>query len=122
MIAPFGVASVDEQITLWRAAASRASVYLSQESYKPRWNSVIINQNLRRGCGDAKSCVRYRNKDNDRGTKYAWVDPAMCFGCGACISVCPTGAIYQPLQSEIGLSAALESILKKPVCVDRFDE
>jgi NADPH-dependent glutamate synthase beta subunit-like oxidoreductase/NAD-dependent dihydropyrimidine dehydrogenase PreA subunit len=123
IIAPLGIASVDEQITLGEAAASRASVYLSQESFKPRSSSVIINEKLCRGCGDCrKLCPYIEIKTDDHGVKYAWVDSAMCFGCGACISVCPTGAIYQPLQSEIGLTAALESILKKPVCVGRFDE
>ena len=47
------------------------------------------------------------------GVAFADIDPALCFGCGACFSVCPTGAITQPLQSEIGITAALESLLKK---------
>jgi len=114
MIAPMGIASVDEQITLGEAAAARASIYLSQESFKPRSSSVVIDAKMCRDCGDCqKLCSYIEIKADKQGVKYAWIDPAMCFGCGACISICPTGAITQPLQSEIGITAALEALLKK---------
>lgn len=123
MIVPLGVPSEDEQITQGEAAAARASVYLSQESFKPRSSSVVINSKLCRDCGDCqKLCPYIEIKTDKQGVKYAWIDPALCFGCGACISVCPTGAIYQPLQSEIGITAALESLLIKKVSVGQFDE
>jgi NADPH-dependent glutamate synthase beta subunit-like oxidoreductase/NAD-dependent dihydropyrimidine dehydrogenase PreA subunit len=124
MVVPMGITDIDEQITFGEAVASRAAVYLSQKSFKPRSSSVVISSKLCRGCGDCrKLCPYIEIKTDKTGVPYAWIDPAMCFGCGACISVCPTGAISQPLQSEMGIVAALESILlKQTVGVSRFDE
>jgi len=109
-----GTPGAEEQITLGEAAAARASAYLSQETFKPRSSSIIINSRLCRGCGDcAKLCPYIEIKTDKTGVSFADIDPALCFGCGACFSVCPTGAITQPLQSEIGINAALENLLKK---------
>ncbi len=114
MIAPAGEPSTAEQITLGEAAAARASTYLTQETFKPRSSSVVINKKLCRGCGDCVNLCPYIELQADsRGVSFASIDPALCFGCGACISVCPTGAISQPQQSETGITAALESLLKK---------
>jgi NADPH-dependent glutamate synthase beta subunit-like oxidoreductase/NAD-dependent dihydropyrimidine dehydrogenase PreA subunit len=113
IIVPIGIPSVEEQITLGEAAAARASVYLNQEIFKPRSSSVIIDTKFCRGCGDCTHlCPYIEIRTNPQGLAYADVDPALCFGCGACVSICPTGAITQPLQSEIGIMAALESLLK----------
>jgi ferredoxin len=54
-------------------------------------------------------------KDSGKGLEVAEVDPALCFGCGACVSICPTGAIVQPLQSELGLKAVLSADLASAV-------
>jgi NADPH-dependent glutamate synthase beta subunit-like oxidoreductase/NAD-dependent dihydropyrimidine dehydrogenase PreA subunit len=114
IIVPVGIPSIEEQIMMGEAAAARASVYLSQENFKPRSSSVVINPHLCRGCEDCiKLCPYIELRANAQGISKAYVDPALCFGCGACISVCPTGAIGQPLQSEVGIIAALESLLKR---------
>jgi len=113
IVVPVGVPSSEEQITLGQLAAARASVYLNQGSFKPRSSAVIINPDLCRGCGDCSHlCQHIEIKTGDQGKPYAYIDPALCFGCGACMSTCPTGAITQPLQSEVGLVAALENLLK----------
>jgi NADPH-dependent glutamate synthase beta subunit-like oxidoreductase/NAD-dependent dihydropyrimidine dehydrogenase PreA subunit len=116
IIVPVGSPSINEQITMGEAAAARASSYLSQVTFKPRSSSVVIDSKLCRGCGDCVDLCPYIELKNagSIGIPYASVDPALCFGCGGCISVCPTGAITQPLQSEIGVTAALESLLKQP--------
>jgi NADPH-dependent glutamate synthase beta subunit-like oxidoreductase/NAD-dependent dihydropyrimidine dehydrogenase PreA subunit len=112
-IVPAGTPDTDELVRMGEAAAARASVYLSQKSFMPRTSSVVIKDKLCRGCGDCiKLCPYIELKNSAQGTPYAYVDPALCFGCGACISVCPTGAITQPLQSEVGIIAALESLMK----------
>jgi NADPH-dependent glutamate synthase beta subunit-like oxidoreductase/NAD-dependent dihydropyrimidine dehydrogenase PreA subunit len=114
IIVPVGIPAVEEQLMMGRAAAARASVYLSQENFKPRSSSVVINPRLCRGCGDCiKLCPYIELRAGAQGNSEAYVDPALCFGCGACISVCPTGAIGQPLQSEVGIIAGLEALLKR---------
>jgi NADPH-dependent glutamate synthase beta subunit-like oxidoreductase/NAD-dependent dihydropyrimidine dehydrogenase PreA subunit len=112
-VVPVGTPDMEELIKLGEAAAARASVYLNQESFMPRSSAVVIKEKLCRGCGDCvKFCPYIELKTSPAGICYAYVDPALCFGCGACISVCPTGAITQPLQSEVGIIAALESLMK----------
>ena len=127
IIVPLGIPSAEEQIIIGQAAASRATIYLNRETLNPRSSSVVIKPQLCRGCGDCVRLCPYielKTECNQDGNSQAplagqtnrnvaWVDPALCLGCGACISVCPTGAITQPLQSEVGLSAALESLLAK---------
>ncbi len=114
IIVPYGSPSIDQQITMGEAAAARASAYLRQEAFQPRSSSVVINSRFCRGCGDCTRVCQYIEiKPGADGVMSAEVDPALCFGCGACISVCPTGAITQPLQSERGITAALENILKR---------
>jgi NADPH-dependent glutamate synthase beta subunit-like oxidoreductase/NAD-dependent dihydropyrimidine dehydrogenase PreA subunit len=114
IVVPIGSPSIEEQLTMGQAIAARASVYLTGDTFKPRSSSVVIDAKLCRGCGDcARLCPYIELKTDDRAVVSAYVDPALCFGCGACISTCPTGAIMQPLQSEIGLMTALESMLKK---------
>jgi heterodisulfide reductase subunit A-like polyferredoxin len=114
IIVPVASPSIDEQITMGEAAAARASTYLSQINLQPRSSSVVIDAKLCRGCGDcSRLCPYIENISKGSGAAYAYVDPALCFGCGACIAVCPTGAIKQPLQSEMGITAALQSLLEK---------
>jgi heterodisulfide reductase subunit A-like polyferredoxin len=51
-------------------------------------------------------------KVDSNGTACAYVDRALCLGCGACIARCPTGAIVQRAQSDKQIISALESLLK----------
>jgi heterodisulfide reductase subunit A2 len=114
IIVPAGVPSIGEQAILGEAAAARTSMYMTQENLQPRLSSVVINSKLCRGCGDCiKICPYIEMKTKSKDVAYAYIDPALCFGCGACISACPTGAIKQPLQSEAGILAALQSLLRK---------
>jgi heterodisulfide reductase subunit A-like polyferredoxin len=114
IIVPAGTPSTIAQAIMGEAAAARALMYLAQTELKPRSSSVVINSKLCRGCGDCiKLCPYIEIKTNSQGVAYASIDPALCFGCGACISLCPTGAIKQPLQSEVGVLAALQSLLRK---------
>jgi ferredoxin len=46
------------------------------------------------------------------GMLYAYVDKALCLGCGACIASCPTGAISQPVQSDKQIISTLRHMLR----------
>ncbi|MBN1191574.1 MAG: FAD-dependent oxidoreductase [Dehalococcoidales bacterium] len=112
-IVPGDHPDMNDLIRLGEAAASRACIYLNQESFMPRSSAVVIDEKLCRGCGDCvKLCPYIELRNIPSGRCYAFIDPALCFGCGACMSVCPTGAISQPLQSEVSIIAALESLMK----------
>jgi NADPH-dependent glutamate synthase beta subunit-like oxidoreductase/NAD-dependent dihydropyrimidine dehydrogenase PreA subunit len=105
--------SNQETISLGEAAASRALAFVKQQMLKARTNSVLIQAQFCRGCGDcARLCSYIALKEGGPGLGLAEVDPSLCLGCGACVSVCPTGAIIQPLQSEAGLRASLESVFE----------
>jgi len=96
------------------AAAARASVYLSQGALRPRGAAVIVNDRLCRGCGNcAAICSYVELRDRSSGIPCAHVDQALCLGCGACVAHCPTGAIYQPAQSDEQIGSVLEALLGK---------
>ena len=42
-------------------------------------------------------CIHWAEGEiNEKGTKYTWINPAVCIDCGACLSVCPIeGAILE---------------------------
>jgi len=52
-------------------------------------------------------------RDRSSGIPCAHVDQALCLGCGACVAHCPTGAIYQPAQSDEQIGSVLEALLGK---------
>jgi ferredoxin len=52
-------------------------------------------------------------RERDGGMACAYVDQALCLGCGACIARCPTGAISQPLQSSQQMMSTLEALLER---------
>jgi NADPH-dependent glutamate synthase beta subunit-like oxidoreductase/NAD-dependent dihydropyrimidine dehydrogenase PreA subunit len=117
------IEDTEKLIETGNSVSARVLSYINQNYYKPRSSSVVIKQELCRGCGDCiELCPLIEIRKDRNNKKYAYVDPALCYGCGACVSVCPTGAIVQPLQSETSIMVALESLLKKAESVDNTDE
>jgi len=109
---PVGNPTAEDQMATGRFIASRASIYLGQQTFRPRSASVTIDTGLCRGCGNCTGICPYIELTDRNGVLSAFIDPALCFGCGACVIVCPTGAIRQPLQSEEGILATLEGALQ----------
>ena len=48
-------------------------------------------------------CIHWaKGRTNAKGTKYVYIDAAVCIDCGACLSVCPIeGAILDEWQPEL---------------------
>ena len=107
--------SPEKQVIEGQAMAARVLSYLSQDALRTRVNAVNIDKQLCRGCGDCTAACPYiEMKVSESGAACASVDPILCLGCGACITSCPTGAITQPVQSDLGIIITLEALLEKP--------
>jgi ferredoxin len=105
----------EKQVIEGQALAARVLSYLRQGVLKARITAVNIDKQLCRGCGDCTAvCPYIEMKVGDSGAAYAAVDPILCLGCGACITSCPTGAMTQPVQSDLGIINTLEALLARP--------
>ena len=87
-----GPKSIPETISQAQAAVARAATILAYE--KKRLSGVVSRVDPER-CAVCLTCVRVCPYDvpiiNDESTAY--IDPAMCHGCGICAADCPGKAI-----------------------------
>jgi ferredoxin len=60
-------------------------------------------------CLDVCSTAAIRTADND--TDHVYVEPHLCMGCGACATVCPSGAMSYVYPSVPELGARLRTLL-----------
>jgi NADPH-dependent glutamate synthase beta subunit-like oxidoreductase/NAD-dependent dihydropyrimidine dehydrogenase PreA subunit len=105
----------EKQVIVGQATATRVFSYLSRGVLRARVTAVDIDRQLCRGCGDCTAvCPYIEMKVSDSGVAYAVIDPILCLGCGACITSCPTGAITQPVQSDLSIISTLEALLASP--------
>ncbi|MFQ6066548.1 MAG: FAD-dependent oxidoreductase [bacterium] len=89
---------LDESITQANAAASRASIILSQEEIEAEGTVAMVNTSRCSACGMCESLCAYKaievkTVDEKRGIRAAVVTEAMCKGCGACVANCRSSAI-----------------------------
>ncbi len=85
---------IEESIAQAKAAASRASVVLCQDSLTVEGVVSQVDESMCRGCGECVEACPYNaielvDQDNK---KVARVIAALCKGCGSCAVACPTGA------------------------------
>ncbi len=86
---------IEESIAQAKAAASRASVILSQDSITVEGAISHVDESLCRGCGKCTEVCPFGAViliDREDGTRVARVQEALCKGCGPCSVACPTGA------------------------------
>jgi heterodisulfide reductase subunit A-like polyferredoxin len=107
---------LDETIAQAQAAASRAASILAQKSMLTNARVAVVDSEKCVGC---LTCVRICPYDVPRVTANfsgvgnilgaAFIEPAICHGCGSCASECPARAIqlmhYQDAQTFIKLDA-----------------
>jgi len=86
---------IEESIAQAKAAASRASVVLSQEEITAEGVVSHVNEHYCQGCGLCEEACPYGAislEERERGEKVSLVQEALCKGCGACAVACPSGA------------------------------
>jgi heterodisulfide reductase subunit A len=86
---------IRESIASAEAAASKAAnIALKKELVLEPFVAQVNSEK----CSLSKKCIQECRYDaieirDKSGIQKAWVNPARCTGCGACVAVCPTGAI-----------------------------
>jgi len=87
---------IEESIAQAQAAASRASVMISNDKITVDGMVAHVNEVLCRGCGDCEKACPFsaiRLEEREGGSIKACVKDALCKGCGSCAVACPTGAV-----------------------------
>jgi heterodisulfide reductase subunit A-like polyferredoxin len=115
---------LDETITQAQAAASRAAITLSNKTMLTNARVAVVNSEQCVGC---LTCVRicpYEVPKIDGGQSgaggiigSAYIEPAVCHGCGSCAAECPAQAIqlmhYKDAQILVKLDALFNRIPEK---------
>jgi heterodisulfide reductase subunit A-like polyferredoxin len=97
------------------AAAMLAAAAMPRGPRSSRGFTVMIDQELCRGCG---RCIRHcpyqaiTMTPAEGGGWRSTVDDALCKGCGNCISVCPSNAADSPYRNHAFLERALTDLLE----------
>ena len=109
---------LDESIIQAQAAASRASLVLSQDYLKAGGSVAVVTQQDCTGC---LTCVRVCPFDvpliqadiigvgDMLGAAY--IEPAVCQGCGICVAECPARAIDLMYYTDSQLKAKVSALL-----------
>ncbi|MFO7883775.1 MAG: FAD-dependent oxidoreductase [Desulfobacteraceae bacterium] len=96
------------------SAAVLAAAVMPRGPRQSKGYTVVIDQDLCRGCGRCISECNYQAitlVPNSVGGWAASVDEAFCKGCGNCVSVCPTNAADTPYRDQAFLERSLEEML-----------
>jgi len=109
---------VEESIIQAQAAASRASIILSQETLKAGGIVAVVAQHECTGC---LTCVRVCPFEVPVIQPYAlgvgetlgaaYIEPAICQGCGICVAECPAQAIDLMHYTDSQLKAKVTALL-----------
>ena len=109
---------VEESIIQAQAAASRASIILSQDTFKAGGSVAVVSQHECTGC---LTCVRVCPFDvpviqpDVMGVGEmlgaAYIEPAICQGCGICVAECPAQAIDLMHYTDSQLRAKVSALL-----------
>lgn len=84
------------------AAAAKAGILLSEAELSLDPFIATVRLDRCNGCNDclaecsyegAITMVARENLAVEQSEKVAWINPALCKGCGACVAVCPTRAL-----------------------------
>jgi heterodisulfide reductase subunit A-like polyferredoxin len=108
---------LDEALAQAKAAASRAAIILSQESRLTNARIAVVDQEKCVGC---LTCVRicpfnvpkvqakYTGVGMIQGA--AFIEPAVCHGCGSCSVECPANAIQLTQYLDIQMAPKIDAL------------
>ncbi|MBW2143010.1 MAG: CoB--CoM heterodisulfide reductase iron-sulfur subunit A family protein [Deltaproteobacteria bacterium] len=103
---------IEESIAQAQAAASRASVMISNDKITVDGMVAHVNEVLCRGCGDCEKACPFsaiRLEEREGGSIKACVKDALCKGCGSCAVACPTGAVTVSHYNDQEVLAMVET-------------
>ncbi len=110
--------SIDEAIGQAQAAAGRAVVILSKDTYTAEPIVASVNEELCAGCGICTSICEYNAPElvtemkDGKEVRKSRVNEALCKGCGTCAAACPAGAMEQLGFKKLQLWAMVDAALE----------
>lgn len=104
-----------ESISQGRAAAARAAIIISKDTYEAEATIAALNEDLCDGCGICVGVCSYNaielvDLENDK--KIVKLNEAMCKGCGGCVAACPSGAMEQKGFRNSQILAEIDAALQ----------
>jgi len=95
------------------AAAARVSAWLGRLSKRRYSNAAVVDARRCRACHGCVDICEFSAAVlvNEKSHRYAWIDPALCTGCGSCVARCPSGAIKHAGATDEQLSAMIHAVL-----------
>jgi heterodisulfide reductase subunit A-like polyferredoxin len=120
---------LDESIAQAQAAASRAAGILAQETMLTNARVAMVDQQKCVGC---LTCVRLcpydvpRIVSDARGAGSiqgaAFIEAAVCHGCGICAAECPAQAIQLLHMKDLQVFAKIDALFEKESCFIPLDK
>ncbi|MDA8138718.1 MAG: FAD-dependent oxidoreductase [Desulfobacteraceae bacterium] len=103
---------IDESIAQAQAAASAATVLLSQQTIRTSGTTAQADVRMCSGCGVCVSLCPYNapslKTDGPQAGK-AEINPALCKGCGLCVASCRSGALQLQGFNDAQIMAMIEA-------------
>jgi heterodisulfide reductase subunit A-like polyferredoxin len=107
--------SINETIAQSYAAAARALIIISKDTYYTDAPTASVDEDLCSGCGVCLAICPYNAIESQikeidgKEKKVSHVIEALCKGCGSCAAACPSGAIDQKGFRHNQISSMIEA-------------
>ncbi|MHB8086168.1 MAG: FAD-dependent oxidoreductase, partial [Dehalococcoidia bacterium] len=110
--APVAVMDKQDESAEGVALAAGILLYLRSKWIAMRASAAQVNTVLCRSCQNcAKQCPLIEMREGANGLLHSYLERYLCTRCGACASVCPTGAIYLVGQDNSAIGTTIKSYL-----------
>jgi NADPH-dependent glutamate synthase beta subunit-like oxidoreductase/coenzyme F420-reducing hydrogenase delta subunit/NAD-dependent dihydropyrimidine dehydrogenase PreA subunit len=109
--------------TVGAAATAKVSAWLGQCSKPPEFHNAVVAPHRCRACSTCVEICEFGAPRlmGDEPSRFSWIDPLICQGCGACAAQCPSGAIAAGYATDTQLENMIDAIWHPPVSM-RIDQ
>jgi ferredoxin len=99
--------------TAGSAAAARVAAWLGRLENRASKDVAVVSLHRCRACNTCvETCeIGAPVLHSEKSRRYAWIDPAICTGCGSCVGQCPSDAIRIGCTTDEQLVARMDAVL-----------